>query len=447
MPRVAAQCERRRRRGGAPGTGRQLLCFRSKRVAHALRRPLSRRATWRAAKPRAMHLVAKLSTVRPAALWMVHCTVGLSRAASAVQLRAWCRIAQQLSTWALLVGASAEASSRAAPAGHPADPADGAGGAGGAAGGAGEGEGSGAARALPKEVSQPRWLLAFNLFASERRRELRAESETRSGTDAERLIGNQWRSMTDVRARAAALLRAHRMGSTSRQPHAHGARIGAHACPHRRCRRRSKKRCTCSAPRRSGRASWPHSSVRLAAPLAPAPPRVADGVSRRACQAGWSPHGRRARSGARRRWRRAARARSHLMRRPVRPSRAPRSAAGRPRRPTWPARAACPTCSPTWRRTTPQWAPRPLARWWARAWTAWWTAPSTSATSSPCASAPARRRACRDARCARPALSKLTGAVVDFCRARSSCAPLCSARRCALVARCVTCAQRPCLRR
>ena len=56
---------------------------------------------------------------------------------------------------------------------------------------------------LPKEVTQPVWLLAFNRFAADRRRELRAENENRSGTEAERLIGIQWRSMPAVRARTA----------------------------------------------------------------------------------------------------------------------------------------------------------------------------------------------------------------------------------------------------
>ena len=97
---------------------------------------------------------------------------------------------------------------RADPAaGHPAaDPADAVAAAMVAGGsGSGDGDADGAAPALPKEVAQPVWLLAFNRFAAERRRELRAENENRSGVDAERLIGIQWRSMSTVRARSHAL--------------------------------------------------------------------------------------------------------------------------------------------------------------------------------------------------------------------------------------------------
>jgi hypothetical protein len=159
-------------------------------------------------------------------------------------------------------GRRAEAPSRAAAAGQPpADPADDA----GAADGAGAGAGAdGAAVALPKEVTQPVWLLAFNRFAADRRRELRAENENRSGTEAERLIGIQWRSMPSVRACSPTPPSASASHDLRRMHATFGTRQLTHELT--RCHvdcTRMRRVCTSSALRRSATASSPRSSVRL----------------------------------------------------------------------------------------------------------------------------------------------------------------------------------------
>jgi hypothetical protein len=60
--------------------------------------------------------------------------------------------------------------------------------------------------ALPKEVTQPLSLLAFNKFATDRRRELKAAADPACapGAEAEKLIGTQWKALPQARPRAHA---------------------------------------------------------------------------------------------------------------------------------------------------------------------------------------------------------------------------------------------------
>jgi hypothetical protein len=64
---------------------------------------------------------------------------------------------------------------------------------------------AGLASPLPKEVTQPLSLLAFNKFATDRRREMKASSDPACapGAEAEKLIGTQWKALPQARTRAA----------------------------------------------------------------------------------------------------------------------------------------------------------------------------------------------------------------------------------------------------
>jgi hypothetical protein len=174
-----------------------LLSLRVDRAAHRL----LTRAAMEGGEPAAYAYDAAGACLAQLAACMHACMLCFSAACEPVCV-ARTRHAARSTTHAPLRarGLRAEAPSCAAAAGQPpADPADA-----GAAEDAGAGADADAAVApLPKEVTQPVWLLAFNRFAADRRRELRAENENRSGTEAERLIGIQWRSMPAVRARTA----------------------------------------------------------------------------------------------------------------------------------------------------------------------------------------------------------------------------------------------------
>ncbi len=126
--------------------------------------------------------------------------------------------------------------------------------------------------ALPKEVTQPLSLLAFNKFASDRRRELKAAADPRAGADAEKHIGTQWKALAQARPPANAALRRlvpcalRNCRSPTLRPIGPPSRQFALTRPLRSpplpgaCR--TRRTCTSSAPRRTARASWPLSSVR-----------------------------------------------------------------------------------------------------------------------------------------------------------------------------------------